>query len=67
MGFEGIELILTGPAEIADYWTDATIDGIRKRLDHYKLQVPAVRPLPAGGRRADQHQRGRARQGPGPF
>ncbi len=40
LGFEGIELILTGRAEIAAYWTDATIDGIRKRLDHYKLQVP---------------------------
>jgi sugar phosphate isomerase/epimerase len=40
MGFEGIELILTGRAEIAAYWTDATIGEIRKRLDHYKLQVP---------------------------
>jgi len=40
MGFEGIELILTGRAEIAAYWTDATIDKIRKRLDFYKLQVP---------------------------
>ena len=40
LGFEGIELILTGRAEIAAYWTDATIAEIRKRLDHYKLQVP---------------------------
>jgi sugar phosphate isomerase/epimerase len=40
LGFEGIELILTGPAEIGDYWTDATIDRIRKRLDHFHLQVP---------------------------
>ena len=40
MGFEGIELILTGRAEIVKYWTDATIDRIRKRLEHYKLQVP---------------------------
>jgi len=40
MGFEGIELILTGRAEIAAYWTDATIATIRKRLDHYKLAVP---------------------------
>ncbi|MGA2258884.1 MAG: hypothetical protein ABSG53_29805, partial [Thermoguttaceae bacterium] len=40
LGFEGIELILTGRAEIAAYWTDATIGRIRKRLDHYKLQVP---------------------------
>ncbi len=39
LGFEGIELILTGRAEIADYWSDATIGKIRKRLDHYKLQV----------------------------
>ena len=40
MGFDGIELILTGRREIADYWTDATIARIRKRLDHYQLQVP---------------------------
>jgi sugar phosphate isomerase/epimerase len=40
IGFDGIELILTGRGEIADYWTDATIGAIRKRLDHYKLQVP---------------------------
>ncbi|MGA2499848.1 MAG: sugar phosphate isomerase/epimerase family protein [Tepidisphaeraceae bacterium] len=40
LGFEGIELILTGRAEIAAYWTDATIDTIRKRLEFYKLQVP---------------------------
>ena len=40
MGFEGIELILTGRAEIAAYWTDDTIAKIRKRLDYYKLQVP---------------------------
>jgi sugar phosphate isomerase/epimerase len=40
LGFEGIELILTGRGEIAGYWTDATIDAIRKRLDHFKLQVP---------------------------
>jgi len=52
LGFEGIELILTGRAEIAAYWTDATIDRIRKRLDHFKLQVaqfalfqPAVEEL----------------------
>jgi sugar phosphate isomerase/epimerase len=40
MGFEGIELILTGRAEIADYWTDATLERIGKRLEYYKLQVP---------------------------
>jgi sugar phosphate isomerase/epimerase len=40
MGFDGIELILTGRAEITAYWTDATIERIRKRLEHYKLQVP---------------------------
>jgi sugar phosphate isomerase/epimerase len=40
MGFEGIELILTGRGEIAAYWTDATVGRLRKRLDHYKLQVP---------------------------
>jgi sugar phosphate isomerase/epimerase len=40
LGFDGIELILTGRREIAEYWSDATIDRIRKRLEHYKLAVP---------------------------
>ena len=40
LGFEAIELILTNRGEIADYWTDATIERLRKRLDHYKLVVP---------------------------
>ncbi|MHB1033199.1 MAG: sugar phosphate isomerase/epimerase family protein [Pirellulales bacterium] len=40
MGFEGIELILAQRSQIADYYTDAKIAAIRKRLDHYKLQVP---------------------------
>ena len=40
MGFEGIELILTGRAEIGNYWTDGVISRIRKRLEHYKLEVP---------------------------
>ena len=39
MGFEGIELILTGRAEITAYWTEATISRVRKRLEHFKLQV----------------------------
>ena len=40
LGFEGIELILQGRKGIADFWTDATIDAIRKQLDRYRLQVP---------------------------
>ena len=40
LGFEGVELILQGRKDAADFWTDATIDSIRKQLDKYKLQVP---------------------------
>jgi len=40
LGFEGIELIVCGRQDFANVWTDAAIGAIRKRLDHYRLQVP---------------------------
>ena len=40
IGFEGIELILQGRKDATDFWTDARIGSVRKRLEKHKLQVP---------------------------
>jgi len=62
LGFEGIELILQSRRDIESFWTDPTIEAIRKELDKYKLQVPqfavfqpAVEELTSS--RADERQR----------
>ena len=39
LGFEGIELIVLGRDDLKAYWTQATIDRIRKQLDRYKMVV----------------------------
>jgi sugar phosphate isomerase/epimerase len=40
IGFEGIELIACARPDFANVWTDQFIAKIRKRLDHYRMQVP---------------------------
>ena len=40
LGFEGIELILQGRQDAANFWTDATIASIRSQLETHGLQVP---------------------------
>jgi sugar phosphate isomerase/epimerase len=40
LGFEGVELILQGRKDAADFWTAAKLGSIRGLLDKYKLQVP---------------------------
>jgi sugar phosphate isomerase/epimerase len=40
LGFEGVELIANSRRDVDEYWTDATIDRIRKQLDRNHLQVP---------------------------
>lgn len=39
IGFEGTELIINAKQDITDFWTDARIDSIRKRLDKNKLEI----------------------------
>ncbi len=39
LGFDGIELILLARDDIANFWTDAKIADLRKRLDKHKLAV----------------------------
>jgi len=40
LGFEGVELIANSRRDIDEYWTDATIDRIRKQLERNRLEVP---------------------------
>ncbi|MBI4600948.1 MAG: sugar phosphate isomerase/epimerase [Planctomycetes bacterium] len=40
MGFEGVELILCDRKDVEEYWTDAKVSELRKRLEHWKLAVP---------------------------
>ena len=38
-GFDGIELIISAPQDIKQFWTDDQIGKIRRQLDQYKLEV----------------------------
>ncbi len=37
LGFEGIELIANSPMDVDEYWTDTTIDRIKKQLERNHL------------------------------
>jgi sugar phosphate isomerase/epimerase len=39
IGFEGTEMIINARKDITDFWTDAKIDAIKKRLDANKLAL----------------------------
>jgi sugar phosphate isomerase/epimerase len=39
LGFESIELIVNSRKDIDEYWTDATIDRIKKQLERNRLEV----------------------------
>jgi len=48
LGFEGVELIANSPKDVDEYWTDATIDRIKKQLDRNHLtlnQFPFFQPV----------------------
>ncbi|HZU27596.1 MAG TPA: sugar phosphate isomerase/epimerase family protein [Bryobacteraceae bacterium] len=40
LGFDGIELIANSRRDVDEYWTDATIDRIRRQLERNHLVVP---------------------------
>src|SRR5215471_12501777 len=40
LGFDGVELIANSKRDVDEYWTDTTIDRIRKKLDQNRLVVP---------------------------
>ncbi len=39
LGFDSVELILLAPEAIQAYWTGATLDGLRKKLEQCRLPV----------------------------
>ncbi|MEW6744740.1 MAG: sugar phosphate isomerase/epimerase [Planctomycetota bacterium] len=62
IGFDGIELILLAREDIEGFWTERTIDKIKRQLDHHKLRLsqfvlfqPVVEGLPS----ADPEERER--------
>jgi len=51
LGFEGVELIANSRQDIDEYWTDATIDRIKKQLERNRLelnQFPFFQPVVEG-------------------
>ena len=51
LGFEGVELIANSRKDVDEYWTDATIDRIRKQLERNQLvvnQFPLFQPVVEG-------------------
>lgn len=40
LGFQGVELIANSRRDVDEYWTDATIDRIKKQLERNHLEVP---------------------------
>jgi sugar phosphate isomerase/epimerase len=60
LGFDGVELIANSRRDIDDYWTDATIDRIRKQLERNKLgvpQFPCFQPVVEGLTSRDSQER----------
>ncbi len=39
MGFDGVELILLARDDVKNFWTDAKIDALRRKLESHKLAV----------------------------
>jgi len=51
LGFEGVELIANSRMDVDEYWTDATIDRIKKQLERNHLvvnQYPFFQPVVEG-------------------
>jgi sugar phosphate isomerase/epimerase len=62
LGFEGVELIANSRMDIDEYWTDSTIDRIKKQLERNRLEVnqfPFFQPVVEGltSRDADERKR----------
>jgi sugar phosphate isomerase/epimerase len=62
LGFDGIELIANSRKDVDEYWTDATIDRIKKQLEKNRLvvpQYPMFQPVVEGltSRNAEERKR----------
>jgi sugar phosphate isomerase/epimerase len=63
LGFEGVELIANSRRDIDEYWTDATIDRIRRQLERNRLEVPQFpffQPVVEGLSSRDLEERSRS-------
>jgi sugar phosphate isomerase/epimerase len=40
LGFDGVEMILLARQDLDSYWTDERIRRIRRKLEHYRLELP---------------------------
>jgi sugar phosphate isomerase/epimerase len=63
LGFEGIELIANSPRDVDEYWTDGTIDRIKKQLDRNHLvlnQFPFFQPVVENLTSTDPEERKRS-------
>ena len=62
MGFEGIELFVCAKEDIPNYWTDATVDKLKKQLERNRLEVSQLglfQPVVEGLTSADPDERKR--------
>ncbi len=62
LGFEGVELIANSRKDVDEYWTQATIDRIKKQLERNRLEViqfPFFQPVVEGltSRNAEERNR----------
>jgi sugar phosphate isomerase/epimerase len=63
LGFEGVELIANSRKDIDEYWTDSTIDRIKKQLERNRLEVnqfPFFQPVVEGLTSRDADERNRS-------
>lgn len=63
LGFDGVELIANSRRDVDQYWTDSTIDRIRKKLDRNRLRVPQFpmfQPVVEGLTSRNQDERNRS-------
>ena len=63
LGFGGVELIANSRRDVDDYWTDATIDRIRKQLERNRLvvpQFPMFQPVTEGLTSRNQDERNKS-------
>ena len=48
LGFDGTDLIVLGRKDLTEYWNDATIDRLKKRLEYHQLADARGPAGPAG-------------------
>src|SRR5262245_40712069 len=63
LGFDGTDLIVLGRKDITEYWNESTLDRLRQRLEHHRLEVAQMvlfQPVVEGLTSADPEERKRS-------